>query len=314
MLNELGVIDLLLMTAFVVVVPLGLRIRHASRQLVIGALVAALPAVLAVAMRAAEWSPAVPILLGLPWLAVAAVHVVFTASDELRTVRSNLASRTSQGISQLSFDLVSINLVSIVRVAGAIWWVVGASWLLLAMNREPVLGFGAPLVLLTSVHFHMAGFSLCALAGVLLATAPTEPRHLRERRLIERGTIVTLLATPTVAIGHLTVGWMELVGATVMAIGVMTLAMGISLKAARSPGLTGRLLTLTALGPALPMVLAIHYGINQVRDWYPLSYEAIAASHGILNTFAFLIPGLYAHLSMSPGPIAGADSYEVSAA
>jgi YndJ-like protein len=176
-------------------------------------------------------------------------------------------------------------LPSMVWMSAIAYLVVGASWLLLATFRSEVLGFSEQIVLLTGVHFHMAGFATVVVAGVRLASStPAQSEY----RWAKQGTVLAIAGPPAVAIGHLTTGGVELIGAIVMASAVLCLSVGAYLHARRLRGVGRAVLTLAALAPMLTMALALHYALNRVMVLHPISYNAIARIHGLLNVVVFL--------------------------
>jgi hypothetical protein len=176
-------------------------------------------------------------------------------------------------------------LPSMVGMSAIAYLVVGASWLLLATLRSEVLGFSEQIVLLTGVHFHMAGFATVVVAGVRLASStPAQSEY----RWAQRGAVLAIAGPPAVAIGHLTTGGVELVGAIVMASAVLCLSVAAYLHAGRLRGVRRLVLKIAALAPILTMGLALHYALNRVVVVHPVSYNAIARIHGLLNVVVFL--------------------------
>jgi YndJ-like protein len=177
---------------------------------------------------------------------------------------------------------------------------VAAAWLVAATMRIELLGFSESIVLLTAVHFHMAGFGACTVAWVRIHTASSEV----EKRWAGRAAFLVLAASPVVAIGHLTAGLLELSGGLLLTFGVWTIS-GLGWReAARSTGMQRWLLRLGALAPIVPMLLAVHYGMTRVSDIAPLSYNTIALVHGSLNALGFLAVNLLAQ-TLSPTPAVG---------
>ena len=167
---------------------------------------------------------------------------------------------------------------------------VAAAWLVAATMRIELLGFSEPIVLLTAVHFHMAGFGACTVAVVRMRNAVSHG----ERQWAKRAAVLVLAASPVVAIGHLTAGLLELTGGLLLTLGVWTVAILGWRKAARSSGVPQVLLRIGAFAPVLPMLLALHYGLTRISDITPLGYNTIALIHGSLNALGFLAANLLA--------------------
>ena len=273
--SKIDVISTLLLAGPLIVVPIGLVHRDGAVPwwMVVGTL----SATFAIVLRAYEQS--IALLFAIVWV--------------LATVRYALPL-----IMRWFAEPARWNLEVLIRTAAPVHLVVASSWLALAVLRRPILGFGVPLVLLTSVHFHMAGFGASLLAHRRLLDSENGSR--RERRLAVAGTSLVLAATPTVAVGHLTTGALEFMGALMMCVGVWSLAGASSLQGARTNGWNAKLLVVSALASVAPMLLAVHYGLNRMVTIAPLSYTTIASVHGTLNVFGFLLPGLIATSASKP--------------
>jgi hypothetical protein len=292
-LGGFGVLDALLCAGPLLVVPRGLR-ALGERPIVRWVLsVSGVFAAAAVVLRAVtDTRSSAAVALSAVWLVACGWFAATRRADAVALGAALWGARRRRADSERgSAPIVDLSL----RVSAAAFLVVGASWLSLATLRIPVLGFPETLVLLTAVHFHMAGFGLCALARLRVSDAAIG--SLRERRLLTAGSVTVVAATGLVAVGHLTVGVLEFVGALTMACGVGLLALGTSLQAERADtALSRRLLIVSALAPAMPMVLAVHYGLNQVVSVQPLAYTTIAFFHGAVNVFGMLLPGLSARV------------------
>jgi YndJ-like protein len=175
-------------------------------------------------------------------------------------------------------------LVALLRPAAFVFLIVGAAWLALAALRREILGFPEQIVLLTGVHFHFAGFATAVVAMVRIDTA----RSAKELRWARSGGWLAIAGPACVAIGHLTVGFMELVGAFVMAAAVACLSIAAFMQSRWREGVPRSVLRAAALVPLVTMSLALHYALNRVVNVHPLSYANIASIHGVLNVGVFL--------------------------
>jgi YndJ-like protein len=184
-----------------VVVPLGLG---AIRPQALWICIASIPAVASLVLRAhsdsrsllavalaACWATAtgtVAILVGVQWL-VKPVEARFNANYLLQ-------------------------LVALIELF------VAAVWLVAACLRIELLGFSQAIVLLTAVHFHFAGFGACSVALVRRRRSTSAG----QQRWATTFAVLVLSASPVVAIGRLTVGALELLGGTLLTIGIWGVA------------------------------------------------------------------------------------------
>ena len=206
-------------------------------------------------------------ILAIPWW-LAAVGLAVAMS--LRAVRDLLAGRlTASG-----------------RLGAAVatgFLAVGATWLIIDRAGVRPFGFDRTIVLLTAVHFHVAGFVL-TLAGLLVARRrPGTGIHLAVGALI--------VGTPLTALGFFglpLLGWLGavFVSAAGIAIGATTVAIsrGVADGVARW--------TLPVGGATLfvTMPLAVGYASGSAFGIPFLDIPAMAAIHGSLNVIGFAIP------------------------
>ena len=187
------------------------------------------------------------------------------------------------------------NLAYLLPLAALTELCVAAAWLVAATMRIELMGFSDSIVLLTAVHFHMAGFGACAVACLRIRSASTPG----EQQWAKRAAALVLAASPVVAIGHLTSGALELTGGLLLTFGVWTVAVLGWRDSTRRAGIQRILLRIAALAPVLPMLLALHYGLTRVSDITPLGYNTIALIHGSINALGFLAANLLAE-TLSP--------------
>jgi YndJ-like protein len=271
--SQLGVISSLLAVGPLIVVPLGLA---SIRPTAVG-MCAATPAVIvAIVLRAQSDNvrPVAVIGAAIWMLAAASVSVPMAIRWLIRPPSDRFALNT------------------LLPIAALIELTVAAVWLVAATLQIELLGFSKTIVLLTAVHFHMAGFGACSVAIVRLRGATNES----ERRWLTWAAVLVLGASPVVAIGHLTFGALELFGGILLTTGVWGLAFFGFRKSRTSSGIVRVLLIIGALAPFAPMLLALHYGLTRVSDIEQVSYQTIAIIHGGLNAFGFLTANLMAAL------------------
>ena len=162
---------------------------------------------------------------------------------------------------------------------------VGATWLVLDRAAVQPFGFDRTIVLLTAVHFHVAGFVL-TLAGSLAA---------RRRPGIRLHALVAglIAGTPLTALGFFGFPLMSWIGALLVAmagigIGHATIAIsrGVGDRAARSSlAIAGATLFVT-------MPLAAGYVTGTTFGIPFLDIPAMAAIHGGLNVVGFAIAAM----------------------
>jgi hypothetical protein len=210
--------------------------------------------------------------LALPWLAVTALIAL---GGLARLWRRRLLPWT-----ELCFD------------AGLLYLAVGGGWTVLARGEIRPMGFALPIVLLTAVHFHYAGFALPLLAGLA-------GRILGDGFLTRAAAVGVIAGVPMVAVGitgsQLGLGpALEGAAAVLTATaGILTAVLYVRLASQRSwPGAVRALWTLTALALAGGMILAALYGL---RTWISLPWLDLPwmwALHGTANSLGFALAGL----------------------
>jgi hypothetical protein len=261
-------IDVLLVLAPLVIVPVGLVVAGRTDDQTgtfvrLGAAALTVPALLADRGGGAG-------VLALPWLAVAVSLAVGAA---LRWRR------------RPDFDPAAL-----ARLASLVYLTVGATWLVASrLGLEPV-GIGEPIVELTAVHFHFAGF-----AAALLAARTYEVAASVTPRWAAAGALLTIAAPPIVAIGFTTgsapaqIGGALLLSTGVWIVAALTLAAVIPVTAGTG---AKALLGVSALSVGAPMVLAVFWAAGQHFDVPALDVPAMARIHGTLNAFGFSLVGL----------------------
>jgi YndJ-like protein len=269
-------IELLLGVALAASVPLAVGLvahdlawqsRSPRSSWIVLALLVVAPAIVALALPR---KPTVALLV-VPWLS-------FTALLALLAI-SRLVARMLRDPRATPAWLVGL-------AAAAGFLAVGATWLVIDRAGLQPFGFARTIVLLTAVHFHVAGFVL-TLAGSLAA-----------RRRPGPATTVPLFAlilgTPLTALGFFGLPLVSWVGAlTVAAAGI---GIGLAtLRAARAePGRAAR----AALGVGgatlfVTMPLAAAFATGTTFGIPFLDIPAMAAVHGGLNVVGFAIPTMF---------------------
>jgi hypothetical protein len=271
----LTLVDLLFLLAPVGVVPLGLRLVPLTRRIAIRLLKIARVAqpfgalaVIASFLMPVGW---VSGLLAAGWLAACAV--------------AGLA-----GLAEL-LEARSVRPVHLLPAASLGFLTFGAAWL--AVYRTGIdLGFSPTVAELTAVHFHYAGFAATVMSALTLAalraTAP------RPARIAEVAGLLVVAGTPITAAGFATgLLLLTVIGPVLLASGVLaTAALTAFVVAPRMRSQAARwLLTISAAGVVLPMLLGVDYAAARVFPITALDMRSMALVHGDLNALVFVLIG-----------------------
>jgi hypothetical protein len=274
---ELSLIDVLLLLAPLVLVPIGLVVAGRTEAASTQWLRLAAAALIVPALLADRGGPAGA--LAVPWLVGAVALAV-------ATVRRWLAEP-------------SFSPAVLARVASPLYLVVGATWLVASRLGLRPVGIGEPIVELTAVHFHFAGF-----VAALVAARTCEVAGRRTPRLAAAGALLTIAAPPFVALGFTTEWWpFQVGGALLLSVGLWTVA-GLTL-AVVTPLTADRrekaLLSVSALAVAGPMVLAVFWAAARYAEVPALDIPAMARIHGTMNAFGFSLAGLLGWVARDTG-------------
>ena len=262
-LDQITLIDSLLVFAPLVVVPLArplMPTRPVPAQL---ELVAATAVAVAFLLNVGT----VAALLASAWLATASIAFVATV---LRT------------------NIRALSAASVGPVVASAYLVVAAFFVLATRAGWSVAGIHEPIIELTGVHFHYAGFATLVIAGAVI----------RASTKTKRAAILALagvaIAAPFVAAGFTwTVEVFQVGGAGLLTFSLWALAaITITDAAPRHPRAPFIVLVISSLAVLAPMVLAVFWAIRQYTDVPALSIPDMARIHGTLNAFGFVLGGL----------------------
>jgi hypothetical protein len=166
---------------------------------------------------------------------------------------------------------------------------VAGIWLVASRAGIQFIGFREPIVLLTGVHFHFAGFASAVLAGL------TYERLRQSKNLaLLRAAVVAVVCGPGIlGLAFLFGPKLKLVAALLIAFGQIGLAVGMIRAGIAAKGNGGRWLLFLAGGSvAVGMTLAAVWAIGE----YPLQpfvdIRQMAQFHGVLNAVGFSLCGL----------------------
>jgi hypothetical protein len=267
-----GVIEFLFLLGPLVVVPLGLEL---ACRLVFpyrtGDAWMQLSAALCVAASFLLPQGSVAALLVLPWLAFAVV----------------LALRVVVRL----FNRDGRDLQSVCLTASACYLPIGCAWLVASRYGLSPMGFQEPIVLLTAVHFHFAGFAAPLLA---MATANTLGKAsapaLTFFKVVAAG---VLLGPGLLAAGFIIGPRVKLAAALLIAVSEFGLA-AFFLAAARTlrPRMAQILVTLSAASVMAAMVLAAVWAVGEFPLQPFVHLDEMARLHGTANAVGFAGCGL----------------------
>src|SRR5262245_35007001 len=148
---------------------------------------------------------------------------------------------------------------------GLLYLPVGAGWLVASRLGVAPLGFGEPIVLLTAVHFHFAGFAAAIFAAAALRAARVVGWL---HRAMELAVVIGIVAgPPLVAAGFLTNTAVSLGATCVLAICLVLLAALTWICVPRlETGLVRWLLVLSSTSIVASMLLAVAYAWGEFAE------------------------------------------------
>ena len=274
--GPLSLVDLLLLLAPIAVVPLGLRLvpvsgTQAKRLLRAARMLQPAGAVAAILSFVPHTGmPAAVVALG--WLAVCAIAGLAGLVEliESRSLRPA--------------HLLPAAALGFLTVAGA-WFV--------AYRAGISLGYSTPIVELTAVHFHYAGFAATLMSALTFAA-------LRERSPAVHlssaaAGLLVVAGTPLTATGIATgTAALTVIGPVLLATGILTTAaLTLLFIAPARRARAGRwLLTISAVVVVVPMLLGVDYAAARVLPIPALDLRTMAIVHGDLNAVFYVLFGL----------------------
>jgi hypothetical protein len=271
-----GIIELMLLFATLVIVPLGLELIRQLNSLPSNQSTGATPIfqmLASLAVSVAFWLPPgrMAAVLSVAWLLLC----LFLAGQRLlQSLRQPLTS-LSLLLSLAHFDLL-----------------LGAAWLVTSLAGFRPMGFQEPIILLTAVHFHYSGFATALIASATL-------RQFQRRNLTMPGlrTLIWLvvLLPFMLAAGFVFSSLLRFVAAIALATCVTALAMILLWFAPELRRRPARAYLRAASCAALAAFsLAGFYAVSEYfgKDW--ITVPGMANSHGVLNGLGFVLLSLLA--------------------
>jgi hypothetical protein len=168
---------------------------------------------------------------------------------------------------------------------------VGCAWLLASRLGMTPMGFQEPIVLLTAVHFHFAGFAAPLLA--LAADSEIKFENPAARRIFSAVAAGVLAGPGLLAAGFVIGPRTKLAMALVVACSEVGLSLYF-LAAIRNlrPRLAQALVTISALSVLFAMVLAATWAIGEFPLQPFVHLDQMARFHGTANGIGFILCGL----------------------
>jgi hypothetical protein len=256
-------VNLIVMTGMLVVVPAGLRLIAAPGVLDRWWLAGALPGAVSL------WLPR-----GSAAGALAAAYGLMTLSLALRAPR-RLAARGSLAPREFA-----------VATALAAPAVAGVA-LVAERAGHPLFGFSLEILALTVAHFHYAGFAAALIAGLVCGAVGDGVAGRAAALSVPGGTLLVLA-------GYFTGQWVELAGAAVLTAGMWLVGWS-TWRRLRSPDRTTRiLLEVSALVLVVTMSLALVWALGEATGLPHPDLTWMAATHGAGNALGFALCGVLA--------------------
>jgi hypothetical protein len=270
-------IELLFLLGPLVVVPLGLGLSFqftGERQIGLPIRIARklqLPAALCVIASLCFPQGIMATILALPWFAFGC----FVGLESLMALIHGEFSK----------------LKTACRIMSYLYLPIGCAWLIASRLGLSPMGFQEPIVLLTAVHFHFAGFAAPLLA--LAAGSVVEKKSVALRRIFKVVASGVLAGPGLLAVGFVIGPRLKLAMALLVACSEVGLSLFFlaSIRAIR-PRLAQLFITISAASALFAMVLAGIWAIGEFPLQPFVHLDEMARLHGTSNAFGFVLCGL----------------------
>jgi hypothetical protein len=167
---------------------------------------------------------------------------------------------------------------------------VGAGWLVLSRYGATPMGFAEPIILLTAVHFHFAGFAAPILAGVTARRLAGKSVRSSVARVAAIGITI---APALIAAGFVFSKHLQVLAVFLSAASLAMLSMCMYTLLPEIRRVFARLLLLvSATSILLGMALAAVYAVGEFQGELFVSIPRMAAIHGAANALGFSLSGL----------------------
>ncbi len=173
--------------------------------------------------------------------------------------------------------------------AGEGYLLVAGAWLVASRAGLQLLAFREPIVLLTAVHFHFAGFASAVLAGLTYQRF----RESKWKAVLQPALLAVVCGPAILGLAFMFGPKVKLAAALLIALGQFGLAGGMVCAGIAAKNNGGRWLLFVAGGSvAAGMILVVVWAIGE----YPLqafvNIRQMAEFHGVLNAVGFVVCGL----------------------
>lgn len=178
-------------------------------------------------------------------------------------------------------------------VAAFLYSLIGAAWLMASRLGLNPMGFQEPIVLLTAVHFHYAGFAAALLARSANRALPARAGNAAATLLLRIVVAGVLIGPFLLAAGFVVGPRLKLVAALVLALSEICLASSFVFALNRVGGFVAQLfLTIAAASVAFSMALAAAWAVSEYPLQQFINLDQMERFHGTANAFGFTLCGL----------------------
>jgi len=171
---------------------------------------------------------------------------------------------------------------------------IGAFWLLASRLGIELLGFSEPIILLTAIHFHFAGFAAPVLAGLVGKEMVKSEKLSWVWKIYGGVAVIVMLGLALVAVGITFSPMVEAVAGAILALGYTGLALiTLGRVLPRANGIFPRLfLGISSLSAVVTMFAAAGFALRTFNLFPALSIPQMVAIHGWGNAIGFVFFGL----------------------
>jgi hypothetical protein len=179
--------------------------------------------------------------------------------------------------------------------SGLLFLPIGGFSIVLSRMGVTPLDYGEPIVILTAVHFHYAGFAAPLLAGLVGRNLAHSYRY-NVRALFRFVATGVILGPPLLAAGFVSFSpLLKLISASLLVASLMGLsALSIVVMPKLHSCLARVLLCISALSLPIGMLLAGVYAAGEFTGEVIISIAQMAKIHGLINAVGFTLCGLLA--------------------
>jgi hypothetical protein len=177
--------------------------------------------------------------------------------------------------------------------AAFVYSFIGAAWLVASRMGLNPMGFEEPIVLLTAVHFHFAGFAAALLArsaGRAVAESRASGLTAALSRIVTAG---VLIGPGLLAIGFVAGPRVKLAAALILALSEVGLAISFVFTLKFVDRFSAQLLlTISAASIAFSMALAAVWAVGEYPLQQFVNLDQMERFHGTVNALGFTLCGL----------------------